>query len=221
MKTKHLFLCLAIEVSACGIANAQSSHYEKTLRERNITADSDGLNEYLRGLHPNEAQRQRAAALIVQLGSGDSFAAREDAMAKLLVLPVLPNEALIAASNGPDAEIRWRAKRILKLGKPESERVLFAAFKTIEEKKIAGVADELLRSILLCDKAHLRYAARRALVAATRSNDSDVIERGLKDENAEVRVSAAAASGKAKNAGWKPNTMTVPKSPANQREMVA
>ncbi len=110
------------------------SYYEKTLIGKNIKTDSEGLNRYLSSLHPSEKQRQRAMRLIKALGATDSFAKREDAMAKLLVLPVLPNEELIASSNGSDPEIRWRAKKILELGKPESKRVLYAAFKAIEEK---------------------------------------------------------------------------------------
>jgi len=173
------------------------SYYEKTLTEKNIDADSDGLNEYLSGLHPNELQRQRAMHLIETLGTTDSFAEREDAMAKLLVLPVLPNEELIAASNGKDPEIRWRAKKILQLGKPESDRVLYAAFKTIEEKSLEGVAAELIRAIPLCDNTHLRYAAGQALKASARSIDAALLRRELKNENVEVRIAVAAALGKA------------------------
>ncbi len=141
------------KVPLCGALSADElSYYEKTLAEKNIKTDSDGLNEYLSGLHPNEQQQQRAMQLIEALGTTDSFAKREDAMAKLLVLPILPNEELIAAASGNDPEIRWRARTILKLGKPESDRVLYAAFKTIDENTLAGVAAELIRAIPLCDK---------------------------------------------------------------------
>ena len=60
------------------------SYYEKTLTEKNIITDSDGLNEYLSDLHPNEQQRQRAIQLIEALGSTDSFAKRVFALAFLL-----------------------------------------------------------------------------------------------------------------------------------------
>ena len=79
---------------------AEFSYYEKTLTEKNIKTTSDGLNEYLSGLHSNEQQRQRALRLIKALGATDSFFKREDAMTKLLLLPTLPNEELIAASSG-------------------------------------------------------------------------------------------------------------------------
>jgi len=172
------------------------SYYEKTLTEKNIKTDSAGLNEYLSGLHPNERQKKRAMQLIKALGTTDSFATREDAMAKLLVLPVLPNEELIAASKGSDPEIRWRAKKILQLGKPESDRVLYAAFKTIEELSLAGVTTELIRAIPLCDKTHLRYAARQALMASARPDDAALLRAELKNENIEVRIGVSAALGK-------------------------
>jgi hypothetical protein len=167
MRTRiPLIAALAAMLLGGTLSADELSYYEKILTDKNIKTDSDGLSEYLSGLHPNEQQRQRALQLIKTLGTTDSFAKREDAMAKLLVLPTLPNEELIAATNGSDPEIAWRAKKILELGKPESERVLYAAFKTIDEKSLEGVAAELIRAIPLCDKSHLRYAARQALKTA-------------------------------------------------------
>ena len=190
------FLLASATLLGGSLGADELSYYEKTLTEKNIDADSDGLNEYLSGLHPNEQQRQRAMRLIKSLGTTDSFAKREDAMARLLVLPVLPNEELIAASNGSDPEIRWRAKKILELGKSESDRVLYAAFKTIEEKTLAGVAAELIRAIPLCDKPHLRYAARQALEASAKPIDAALLRREVKNKNVDVRIAVAAALGR-------------------------
>lgn len=186
-----LWSCLlAVLALSLATAHAAESYYEKTLAEKNIAIDSDGLKEYLTNLHPNEQQRERALKLIQALGDADSFANREDAMAKLLVLPVLPNEALIAASTGKDPEIRWRAAHILKLGKPESDRVLFAAFKTIEEKPITNIAAEIIRAIPLCDKTYMQYAARQALRASATASDATLLRRELKNENVEIRIAA-------------------------------
>jgi hypothetical protein len=163
------------------------------LLDKNISTDTVGLNKYLSGLHPSVEQQKRAERLIEQLGSSDSFKEREVATDALLVLPVLPNEALIAASQGSDPEIRWRAKKILKLGKPESERVLYAAFKTIEETKPVGMVVELLRAVPLCDKPHLRYAARQALESVARPTDLVELKRALKSTSSEVRIASCAA----------------------------
>ena len=55
------------------------SYFEKTLLEKQIKPTTAGLNDYFRSLHPDEAQRQRALKLIEQLGTTDSFSAREAA----------------------------------------------------------------------------------------------------------------------------------------------
>lgn len=198
-KFKQGATCLILICSVLfhrGLCAEDLSYYEKTLAGKNIKADSAGLNAYLSSLHPNEEQKKRAIELINVLGTEDSFSRREDAMAKLLVLPVLPTEELVAASKGGDPEIRWRARKILRLGKPESDRVLYAALKAIEDKAITGVTAELIRAIPLCDKPHLSYAARQALQAAAGPDDATLLRRELKNENVNVRVAVAAALGK-------------------------
>ena len=66
-------------------------------------------------------------------------------MQRLLILPVLDTEALAAATNDGDPEVRWRARKILQVGRPETERMLYAAFKTIEEKKLSGTLESLMK----------------------------------------------------------------------------
>ena len=173
------------------------SYYERILAEKNIQPNAVGVNEYLSGLHPDEKQALLAKQLIQQLGTTDSFAKREEAMTRLLAMPMLPVEELLAAVNGNDPEVRWRAKTVLDFGKPESDRILYAVFKTIEEKKLAGVTIELLQAVSLCEKPHLIYAARQALAAAAKPDDADVLRKQLANDNVEVRIAAATALGQA------------------------
>ena len=194
------FFLLAIMLASQARAD-ESSYYEKLLQERNIKSDAAGLNEYFMQLHPSEAQQARNQKLIEQLGTTDSFAQREDAMAKLLVLPQLPSEQLIAAANGPDPEVRWRAKTILELGKPESDRVLFAAFKTVEEKKLAGVMPELIRAIPLCDKAHLVFAAQNAVKTVATPSDAATLRQAISEKLINVRMAAIGGLGHALGEG--------------------
>ncbi|MCH7724932.1 MAG: PQQ-binding-like beta-propeller repeat protein [Planctomycetes bacterium] len=197
MKRKvSTFVCTLAFLLPTVVATAKG-YYEKILLERQIESTSDGIGRYLTSLHPTPDQKTRVARLIEQLGDADSFAQREEAMSKLLVMPVLPNEALITASNGRDPEVRWRARMILKIGKPESEKVLYATFKTVEEKKLAGVVPELLRVIPLCDKHHLVFAASQALQASARASDADVLRKATRSKNLEVKASATAALAKA------------------------
>ena len=177
-----------------------AAHYEQILREKRIEPTSAGLLRYFRSLHPDEAYRQRVAGLIRDLGSTESFAKREAAMAQLIVLPQPPREALATAAEGRDPEVRWRAKQILQTATAESDRVLYAALRVIEERKLEGLVGELLRAVPLCDKPHLVYAVGEALQAAARASDAAALRTALKSQNVEVRVAAAGALAKAAGA---------------------
>src|SRR5262245_17634053 len=116
-------------------ASTVPSYYEQILREKRIEPTATGLLRYFRALHPDEAYRRRVAQLVEDLGSTESFAKREAAMAQLVTLPRPPREELTAAMSGTDPEVRWRAKQILGIATPESERVLYASLRVVEEKQ--------------------------------------------------------------------------------------
>lgn len=173
--------------------NSAASYYEKTLKERGIEPTVSAISKYLKELHPSEDQTKLAARLISQMGDADSFQSREEAMNRLLVMPTLPAEMLTKASIGKDPEIRWRALHILKVGRPESERVMFAVFQYIKEKKVAGLTDEVLKAIPLADKRHIQYAAKNALATIAQPDDAPVLREALASELPTVRIAAANA----------------------------
>jgi hypothetical protein len=177
-------------------AEAQTSIYEQILAKKNIPADPSSLAKYLQELHPSQQQRERVKLLIQEMGAS-SFSAREAATAKLLVMPKLPTEALIAATAGNDPEIRWRAQQVLEVGKPEAVKVLHAAFQVIAAKKTPDVTAELLAAIPLCDQHYLEVAARRAIEASARRQDAAILRQALRGRNTQVRVAAASALGQA------------------------
>ncbi len=190
--------------STSGIARADeaaaapvASYYEQVLREKRIEPTAAGLQQYFKGLHPDEAYAQRVARLIRDLGSTESFAKREGAMAQLMVLPQPPREALTSAAAGSDPDVRWRAKQILQTATVESDRVLYAALRVSEEKKLPGLTVELIRAVPLCDKPHLLYAVGEAMQAVARADDAETLRGALKSKNVELRVAAAGALGKA------------------------
>jgi hypothetical protein len=176
-------------------ATAQTSVYEKVLAKRNIGTDPTSLAKYLQELHPTQQQRERVESLIRQLGDS-SFSAREAAMAKLLDMPKLPTEALLVATARNDAEIRWRARRLLDVGKPEAVKVLHAVLQVIAAKKTPGLTAELLAAIPLCDQHYLESAARRAIEAAARRQDAAILRKALRGKHVQVRVAAASALGR-------------------------
>jgi HEAT repeat protein len=192
--------CLWGVQSAGGEQKSQStvgSYYEQTLREKHIEPTAAGLLQYFRSLHPDEAQRRRTAELIRDLGSTESFAKREAAMAQLVVLPQPPTEQLTSAAAGPDPEIRWRAKRVLETATVESDRVLYAALRVVAEQRPPGLTAEVLRAVPLCAKPHLVYAAGETLQAIAQPGDAETLRRELKSANVDVRVAVAGALGRA------------------------
>ena len=194
-----LLFVLLIGVQAMSPAEAiaqQLSTYAKTLADKGIEPEAEGISAYLVQLHPTPELRTNSLALIKQLGDG-SFVEREEAMQRLLILPVLDTEALAAATNDGDPEVRWRARKILQVGRPETERMLYAAFKTIEEKKLSGTLESLIAAIPLCEKPTLRQQAQIALVAASRREDAPLLTKAIASENVYVRAGAAAALGEA------------------------
>jgi outer membrane protein assembly factor BamB len=192
-------LVLSLLTLACvqpAIARAADSDdpvaamYERTLRQRSIVPDSSGLIQFLRDLHPNEETQNLAARLIAQLNS-DSYAERESAMTRLILLPSLPVEALKVAAETGEPEVRWRAKVILDTASDESANVLYAVFKTIELKKLRGTVPELIRVIPLCDKPHLVDAARAAIEAVAEAQDAPPLREALSHAHPDVRATAA------------------------------
>jgi hypothetical protein len=165
---------------------------ETLLESKGIEPTAEGLRSYLRGLKPSDEQRRAVAKLIEQLGSTESFAAREVAMGRLIALPSPPREALVAAVAGADPEIRWRAQRVLAAGGGESQRILHAAFRLIEQKRIAGLIEELLESIPACDQPYLASAALKAVRATTAQSDAKLLHAALQHEHAGVRAAAVA-----------------------------
>lgn len=185
-----------VACAALPVAGAGPSHYEKVLRDHNIPPTTAGLSAYLEELHPSAEQQRRAARLIDKLGSADSFTAREAAMTELLAMPVQPAAALRAAARSEDPEVRWRARKVLRLASPQGERILYAAFMTIKESRLPGLVQPVVKAIPRCDKDYLRRAAGEALAATARPGDAQRLRRASSSEDIEVRVAAIGALGR-------------------------
>ena len=177
------------------VGAVEATIYESILRDKNIAPTSESLAKYLRELHPSEDQQAKAEQLIAQLGDEDSFQMREQAMKTLLIMPNLPTEKLIAATQGDDPEIRWRSQRVLDIGKPESTKVFHAALRVIAIEQLPNLTPELLAAIPLCDKTHLLRTAGEALDASASEDDAPELRQALTNENAQVRAAALSALG--------------------------
>ena len=170
-------------------AAQEESPYRATLISNNITPTRDGLSTYLRSLEPTPEQTTRAKRLIAQLGDATSFARREEAMQKLIALAHSPLAELNAATEHADPEIRWRAKAtLLAINRGESEKVLYAVLKTIDQEEVAGLADDLLIAINASDKRYLRQAGFAALKATATESDATLLLDLVKSRDTELAV---------------------------------
>jgi len=194
--TKRLIIVAAWSFLLSNALAAEAPFYEKTLLDKHIVPDAEGLRKYLKALHPSAAQREEAKRLIAQLES-DVFEIREQATKHLLHMPSLPVDELTTAFESGSPEIRWRVKAILSKGRHESAETLFAAFKTIKDKKLVGIVNELLSAIPLCEERHLQVAAREGVNAIARKEDAELLRRGLKNKYVEVRATAVSGLGQA------------------------
>ncbi|HUG91599.1 MAG TPA: HEAT repeat domain-containing protein [Planctomycetaceae bacterium] len=171
---------------------APTSPYDGLLRERGVVPTAEGVIAYLRSLHPSETEYDEHLRLIEQLGNAD-FAEREAASKSLAALSAPPVAALTAAAASDDPEVRWRARKILALS--DRSAVLFAVLRAMELQAVEGAVPEILSAVPLCERPHLKAAARDALRAVARPADADVLRRALGDAHVEVRAAAALALG--------------------------
>ncbi|MCH8830405.1 MAG: PQQ-binding-like beta-propeller repeat protein [Planctomycetes bacterium] len=111
-------------------------------------------------------------------------------MRKLLMFPVVPNDLLQKASLSTDAEVRWRARRVLSQRGTKSSTLLYAVFRAVETGKIKGIVRELFFAIPSCRKEYLRHAAARAVLATARAEDVDFLKDSLTNNNPEVQAIA-------------------------------
>lgn len=185
-----LWLSVSVHVGGEGRAAADLSPDVAILRQQGAAADRDGLAKLLRDMRPSDRQRQRIAALIAQLGS-DDFNEREAATEALIRLPHPPIRELKRAAAGDDAEVRLRARRILaNVDESSSSAVLFAACRVIADRKLTGLAPDLLIAAVEIDSAPLRTAARLAMAATVSADDLPALAAALTDEHVEVRIAA-------------------------------
>ncbi len=166
--------------------------YERTLAAAKIEPTAAGLRSYLVALHPNRDTKQQLQTLIGELG-GDDFAQREAAMFELRQRSAIAIESLQAATESPNPEVRWRASKLLANAANEADSLFFAIFKLIELREHKGLAAPLLLTMPLCHKEHVRFAARRAMIATVTPEDNPLLRQELQNADPQVRIVALAA----------------------------
>ena len=171
----------------------QKDPHEEALIARKITPDLPGITAYLRTVQELYGRPQAIQDLIRQLGD-KSWQAREDATARLVEMPILPEELLQEATKSPDAEISARAELVLRTAKGRGTGdVLIAAFRVLRTKRLQGAAGDILKVLPYCQSRWMLSAATDALAATSRQEDLPLLRESLRSATPAVREAAATA----------------------------
>lgn len=185
-------MLLVVQFVAAGPAAADDS-FEKQLRAAGVEPDAGGIEDYLRSFLPGDDETRKAEALIAKLGSRD-FHEREDATQRLASMPEPPLASLKKAAESPDAETRWRARRILdRTERGDHRGTLMAALETIRNRPIEGLAPTMIELFPVWDDPYLLKTARQALAATARVEDATALRKAIRESNRNTRVAAVAA----------------------------
>jgi len=186
--TGAMLLALAVPVGAR--AAAAPEPHVALLAEHGIMPTAESIGEYLRWLHPDGDAQKEIATLIRQLGDDDFFR-REEAMKRLMRMPVGSVELLQKAIDEGDPEVQWRARQVIERADNRSAEILFAAFKTVRTQKLKGLTERILATVPLCREQYLRRAAVEALKVTASTEDAAMFRRELAGKNDHVRMAAA------------------------------
>lgn len=148
----------------------------EVLEENGLKAEPESLRDYLKSLHPDSDSTRHFKELINQLGDDDFFK-REAALRELIRHPIHAPGLLNEAVEGNDPEVAWRAKQVLKLANGRTDRLLNAVFTVIEDEKIGGLTDAIVKAFPFCDKEYLQERAGKALTATATKNDSELLQK--------------------------------------------
>ena len=197
------FLTLSFELAPCSRAMAATLDqpvdvYQRAIAEYGIEPTRDGVSRFLRSVYDNSDRRAQTDRLISDLGD-ERFATRELATRILLALPAVPEEQLKAAIAGGDAEVRWRARQVLRHSRGRHLALVYAVLKTIELTPINGVTRELLLAIPhLQASDEQRRAALAALEASATADDAPLALSATKSKSATIRAAGIQLVGKLK-----------------------
>ena len=183
-------IAFVVLILGASVAEADDSKnpYAELLKQHGIETGDD-IRRYLAELHPGPDAREQVTALIQRLGD-ESFSEREQAMQELLRRPVVAADLLQQAAEGDDPEIGWRANHVLKHRELRSDQILHAAFHVVANRRLKGMAAQIVAAMPLCTETHVQMAAANALKATATKSDVGLLERLLHDGDVSIRVAA-------------------------------
>ncbi|MFO0808091.1 MAG: hypothetical protein U0746_05670 [Gemmataceae bacterium] len=187
-------LVVALLVAVPGRAQPAAAD-EQTLSKGQVGSDGQSLITFFKLRTLNEANRQRIASLIRQLGH-DAYAIRERASGELVDAGLPAVGALRQATTDPDVEIARRAERCLKkIERVPSAALTIAAARVIAVRKPTGAVSVLFDFLPLADDSLVADEIREALcvLAAAGGPPDPLFEKALDDDVPARRAAAAVA----------------------------
>lgn len=188
-------LILTIIFSTLAFAPAEDGA-ETLLSLHKIATDKESLSKYMRSYYEGSVPTD-VVAWIEDLGNR-SYPVRERAFAELRSKQVSALPLIKQAANSGDLEVRYRARKLLEyFGKGESQRdqILHAIFRVIEQKKLTGLSDELIKIFPICEAAFVQRQAQRALVATSTPEDIERLKNATDDKLQPLGIAAVHALG--------------------------
>ena len=184
---------IAALVVASHVASAQDATPQvRRLADYGLTPTTESVSGYLTSLVPTPERRQQLEQLVAQLGD-DEYDRREQASLLLTRQVAGVGEVLAQAIAGDDYEIRWRAKRILDETDRESRSLLAAVLEVVHQRKLPGLAGQILAALPLCRDDALRASLQRALVASATPADAPLLREHLAAADPHARIAAITA----------------------------
>jgi hypothetical protein len=178
------------------LAAAGDDADERALRAANVGTDGPALLRFFQDRTAGDADRDRIAALIADLGN-DSYDRRERASADLVAVGARAEPLLRdAAKNHRDAEIKRRAGECLRrLARESDPAVLAAAARVLAARRPDGAAEALLAFLPGADDETVADEVRAALaaVAVKDGKAAPALVKALGDKLPVKRAAAAAA----------------------------
>ena len=188
----HLTIWMILTLLCRNSLASGDSLYIDILTEYEIQDNDVALREFLESLHPTPEMVTHLHELTQQLGD-DEFFRREAATRELLELPGCCPNVLIEAGESTDPEIRWRSRQILKLNRTRTDRILFAVYSLIKNRKISGLAKPVANSLSLAQTESVQRAGRQALSTSATVDDADWLRGLLNSEESAIAVAAVGA----------------------------
>jgi len=174
------------------LLQAQSSD-EAILARQGIRPDRESIARYLGLMFPDEALRERIDRLVEQLGA-PSAAVRDGAMRELMLLDSAPLAALRGARDHESPEVRRLAGHLVdRIEASLDPQLLAAVLRTIRDRRIKGLTDEVLDALTLSSDIYFRAEALRTLLVTMRPEDRGIILRAAGGGPPEVRAAAFTA----------------------------